>query len=174
MDVLVLSDTHGARHAIERMLGQINFKPSAVLFLGDGLRDLDFAEYEKTAKADVFAVAGNCDVWRVGVDDAPEVRIEMIGGKRIVMMHGHTFGVKGGPGAAIRYAHSVDADVLLFGHTHVPMEQTLPAGERVGDIVLTKPLLVANPGSLGQGMERTFGVLTVQGDGVLFSHGRLV
>jgi predicted phosphodiesterase len=37
---LVLSDTHGGKYYIEAVLKQINFRPMAVLFLGDVTADL--------------------------------------------------------------------------------------------------------------------------------------
>lgn len=178
MDVLVLSDTHGRRRAIEQVFSQLNFRPSTLLFLGDGLRDLSvITENEKYESVSVFAVAGNCDGSILFPSDEPEVRTVILGGLRVVMMHGHTHDVKWGLGEAIAYAASKEADVLLYGHTHAPYEKMLSAGERLRDgTVLAKPLLVANPGSLGaprDGHEPTFGVLTVRAGVALFSHGIL-
>ena len=179
MDILVISDTHGRRHAIEQVFSQLNFRPSTVLFLGDGLRDLSVitgsGRYDDVS---VFAVAGNCDGSIIFPSDEPEVRSVVFGTTRIVMMHGHTFDVKWGLSEAIAYAAKQEADVLLYGHTHAPYERTLPQGERLRDgTVLQKPLLVANPGSLGAprvGQSPSFGVLTVRGTSVLFSHGTLL
>ena len=176
MDVLVISDTHGRRRAIEQVLSQLNFRPSTVLFLGDGLRDLSvITENEKYESVSVFAVAGNCDGSILFPSDEPEVRTVILGGLRVVMMHGHTHDVKWGLGEAIAYAASKEADVLLYDHTHAPYEKTIPAGERLRDgTVLAKPLLVANPGSLGaprDGHDPTFGVLTIRTGAALFSHG---
>ena len=39
--LLVLSDSHGARDAIERILNKEQNNVDAVIFLGDGLRDLE-------------------------------------------------------------------------------------------------------------------------------------
>ena len=176
MDVLVFSDTHGRRHTIERVLAQLNFRPSTVLFLGDGLRDLSvITDNEKYEGVSVFAVAGNCDGSILFPSDEPDVRTVILGNLRVVMMHGHTCDVKWGLGEAIALAASKEADVLLYGHTHAPYERMLPAGERLRDgTVLAKPLLVANPGSLGaprDGHEPTFGVLTIRSGVALFSHG---
>lgn len=178
MDVLVISDTHGRRHAIGQVLSQLNFRPATVLFLGDGLRDVSvITGSDRYEDVSVFAVAGNCDGSILFPSDEPEVRTVMLGNLRVVMMHGHTFDVKWGLGEAIAYAASKEADVLLYGHTHAPYEKTLPAGERLRDgTVLKKPLIVANPGSLGaprDGHEPTFGVLTVRAGVALFSHGTL-
>ena len=173
-DVLVISDSHGRRDAIASLLSQLSFRPYAVLFLGDGLRDLSAITNEDVT---VYAVAGNCDGSIIFPADKPEVRTVQIGQVRVLMMHGHTFDVKWGLGEAIAYAAKKDADVLLYGHTHAPYEKTLPAGETLRDgTVLQKPLLVANPGSLGAPRgtdEPSFGVMTVRGKAVLFSHGTL-
>ena len=41
--LLVLSDSHGARDAIKRILSKEQNNVDAVIFLGDGLRDLEQA-----------------------------------------------------------------------------------------------------------------------------------
>ena len=41
--LLVLSDSHGARDAIKRILNKEQNNVDAVIFLGDGLRDLEQA-----------------------------------------------------------------------------------------------------------------------------------
>jgi putative phosphoesterase len=178
MDILVISDTHGKRRAIEQLFAQLNFRPSAVLFLGDGLRDLSvITGSDRYVDVSVWAVAGNCDGTILFPADEPEVRTVMFGERRVMMMHGHTFDVKWGLRAAICHAAHHNVDVLLYGHTHVPHEMTLPAGECLSDgTVLEKPLIVANPGSLGEpkmGREPSFGILTIRDNGILFSHGVL-
>ena len=173
MNILVLSDTHGRRHAIGRVLEQINFRPSAILFLGDGVRDLEFlAEDERYRDIPCYAVAGNCDASFVFPTHEPMERVLTLGGCCIVMMHGHTRGVRSSLVNALYYACEQDADVLLYGHTHVPYECTVAAEKtRHG-----KALVVANPGSLGEprdGSGASFGVLTVRDGKALFSHGTL-
>ena len=75
--------------------------------------------------------------------DAPLSYERTIGGKRLLMVHASPFS----PYSDYLYRGSdqlarcgeLDADILVLGHTHVPM------AERVGST------LVVNPGSLGQG-----------------------
>ena len=169
MDILVISDTHGRRHAIEQVFSQLNFRPSTVLFLGDGLRDLSvITGNDRYDGVSVFAVAGNCDDSIIFPSDEPEVRTVVFGTTRIVMMHGHTFDVKSGNTAAVRYALEQGADVLLYGHTHAPFFEY----RRVGD----RTILVGNPGSLGRpNGERapTFGMLTIRDGKPLFSFTEL-
>lgn len=175
-DLLVISDTHGRSDTIRQTLSKLNFRPWAILFLGDGLRDLDvIAEDPRYEDLTVYSVAGNCDKFGFFPADAPDVRSVMVGELKILMMHGDTFGVKHGLGEARRYAAAQGADVLLYGHTHAPFVETLSAGDYIGGgVTLSKPLTVANPGSLGRplfGHDRSFGVLTVRNGQILFSHG---
>ena len=67
-------------------------------------------------------------------------------------------------------AAQAEADVLLYGHTHLPRQEWLDAGERVAGQILQKPLLVCNPGALQDGR---FGTLTLNNQGILFGFGSL-
>ncbi len=164
---LVASDTHGRADLLE--LAFRRARPDGVLFLGDGLRDLNVLPADTTLRA----VCGNCD-WAAR-EDAPPVRVEQIAGYSIYMTHGHLQGVKLSPLAAIENAVAADADVLLYGHTHIPFEKTYPVGALIGDTALKKPLLVLCPGSLGQPPDGrpTFATLTLAENGVLAGFGRL-
>lgn len=171
-NLLVLSDTHGRRYAIDEVMDRLTFRPSAVLFLGDGLRDLSVLDAPRYEGIDLYAVAGNCDSFGVLTEDVPSERMVDVDGCRILMMHGHTRSVGSGQTRAIYRAAELGADVLLFGHTHRPCSYTVSADKMPSGKMLT----VGNPGSLGEprdGGEPSFGVLTVR-DGVpLFSHGSL-
>lgn len=169
MDILVISDTHGSRLPIWRAMEKLTSLPDAVLFLGDGLGDLSAITREKGwEEVAVYSVAGNWDGSLIYLDDVPEVRTLTLGGCRIVMMHGHTFDVRSGYLEAARYALEQRADVLLYGHTHVPFSEYYRVGERT--------LLIGNPGSLGrprEGREPSFGMLTVRDGKPLFSFAEL-
>ena len=114
MKVLVLSDSHGRPDALRRAIEAEN--PHAVLFLGDGVADAEKMREEYPALP-IFTVPGNCD-W--GSLDEPERLIEL-DGVRILMLHGHTRGVKYDGTRAYYAAKEIDADVLLYGHTHQPV-----------------------------------------------------
>ncbi|MBQ9802623.1 MAG: YfcE family phosphodiesterase [Clostridia bacterium] len=169
MDILILSDTHGHAERITEVLRRTG--ADTLLFLGDGLRDLAAVD-EQTVT--VRAVRGNCD-WFSG-DTVPELRLEIFGGYRVLMMHGHRYGVKGGIGAAVAAAAREQADVLLYGHTHEPFEATLPVGTPLADgTALQKSLLVVSPGSLGAPARGapSFATLTVRQNGILAGFGKL-
>ena len=130
MNVLVVSDSHGKVDKLIQAVEQVH--PGYVLHLGDCQRDL-----EKLRQAfpmlPMEGVPGNCDY---GSCDQPERLIEL-GGVRILMLHGHTRGVKSDVMRAVWAARECGAQVLLFGHTHEALCEC-----RDG-------LWVVNPGSAG-------------------------
>ena len=69
---------------------------------------------------------------------------------RILMLHGHTRHVKSSPMAAVYAAREYGADVLLFGHTHVPL------------VDYDGALWVMNPGAAGDYTRPTCGLLTIR------------
>lgn len=168
-NVLILSDSHGKIDAIGQVLQRS--RPDLILFCGDGLRDLTAL----TLPCPVYAVRGNCDVFTVpGFEDAGDDLCLTIDGVKLLMTHGHRYGVKGGLGALVSHAVRLEADGVIFGHTHAPLEMTLrpESGYASLDVPLTKPLYVFNPGSLGD-FAHSFGTLTVKGGVPLFGHGTL-
>ena len=124
LSLLVLSDTHGRRDRVAALMARTS--PDTVLFLGDGLRDLDAIPDHVCVRA----VRGNCD--HFAAEDTPFSRVVEIGGYRLYLTHGHREGVKYGLEAAIEQALGNGADALLYGHTHRPVERILPAGTVLG------------------------------------------
>lgn len=165
MDFLIFSDSHGSAEAMQKAIDRQIRTPDAIFFLGDGLRDTEWLD---TNGAVLYDVRGNCD-W-FGGGDTPDERTLYPEGHKIFLTHGHSYGVKGGVGALLAHAAKLEADIVLFGHTHTPMCQALPIGTLIGETVLTRPLYLFNPGSIGA---RSFGTLTLTGETVLLSHGTL-
>ena len=87
--LLVLSDSHGARDAIKRILNKEQNNVDAVIFLGDGLRDLEQA-LAFFPHLRVYSVAGNCDYGALEPLDG------LAGFDQTVVFytHGHMYGVK--------------------------------------------------------------------------------
>ncbi|MBQ2939307.1 MAG: YfcE family phosphodiesterase [Clostridia bacterium] len=152
MRVLVVSDTHGNLHAL---LEAIDQQPHAkqVLCLGDGVSDYETAA-DLYPDREFILVRGNCDY---GGNRYPLTRTLEIGGVTVRMTHGHTEGVKGGAGAAIADAHSVGAQLLLFGHTHRQWTH------------YEDKLHILNPGSLGY--RREYGVADILPNGQIMVIG---
>lgn len=168
--LLVLSDSHGRRDRVLQAVS-IHKGVDAILFLGDGLRDLSVLSDDLAAKCS--SVRGNCD-WGNGFweNEPPQELFLRFGEYAVLMMHGHHFHVKGGTERAISYAAAKGADLLLFGHTHMPIEQYLPADTLLPDGgCLTKPLYLMNPGSLGD--NGSYGLADLAACGILLSHGNV-
>ncbi len=167
-NILILSDTHEHSHTVKRILEQSD--PDLIIFCGDGLRDVVYLDLP----CPLYTVKGNCDAFIHGADEVDNDFILPINGLRLYVTHGHRYDVKHGFEKLVARAVEVQADVVLFGHTHVPLERYLPAGnpaETYG-INLKKPIYLFNPGSVA-GFRPSFGTLTIR-DGVpLFGHGNL-
>lgn len=162
---LILSDSHGNSSLVGRLI-RMHRDIDAVIFLGDGLSDVD--AYAMTHNRFAwFAVRGNCDFTATfGGREAPTVDSITLGGRKIVMTHGHLYGAKGGLSGLVSLAEGRGADVVLFGHTHKPTE------------IYSDGVYYFNPGSLSYsyGSTPTFGLLTVYEDTgeILLSHGTFI
>lgn len=151
MRIIVISDSHGRKKAVEDIL-YLHEKVQHVIFLGDGLRDLEDMEYifpERT----FYKVAGNCD-WLS--DENTSGMIELAG-KRIFYTHGHIYGVKSGIGPFKNVARQHGADIALYGHTHQPYTE------------YDDGLYVINPGSAspaGDG-KVCYGIIDIEKGGII-------
>lgn len=168
MEFLCLSDSHGStKNILEALMRQIK-RPDGIIFLGDGLRDLAYCELYDIP---VYSVCGNCDSKLFPIElRSPDEMILDFYGKKIMITHGHKYDVKSGLSRLIYAAVEKNADVVLFGHTHDPIEMYL---DMDGSDIINKPLYIMNPGSIGS-YDGDFGVLTITKNGeILLSHGRL-
>ena len=173
MNFLILSDSHRNRQNVDLAISRAG-KLDGIFFLGDGVSDLGFENNYNGIP--LFRVMGNCDVCMSSVlEEIPEELFLTFGEYNILLMHGHTLGVKSSICAAAAYAAKKGADALLFGHTHMPYEKYLPAGEEIGGVTLQKPLYLFNPGSIGKldAWHFSFGTLSLSKNGLLFAHGKL-
>lgn len=159
--ILILSDIHGGVHrAIEAV--KMHRKCKTVLFLGDGARHID-ALRAANPDAAFVAVRGNCDTFLDGVEET-ELTLEICS-HRIFMCHGHTRFVKGGNGALLNAAKERNADIALYGHTHIAHEEF----DKDSGIYLF------NPGSIGEARDGryTYGLLSADEKNLLFSIGEI-
>ena len=87
--LLILSDSHGGSDAIARILKVERENIDALIFLGDGLRDLELA-LTKYPRLRTYAVAGNCDFGALEPYDGLAAFDQVI----VFYTHGHMYGVK--------------------------------------------------------------------------------
>lgn len=121
MRVVVLSDTHAPRRwkscppaVAEHLRGA-----GVILHAGDVCTP-DVLD-ELRAFAPVHVVLGNNDGADVAAWGAPEVLEVDLDGVRVAMMH--DAGPAGGRTARMRRRFP-DADLVVFGHSHIPMDRT--------------------------------------------------
>ena len=169
-EILVFSDSHGWQRGMQEAYARQIRRPHLLLHLGDGAKDFEDAF---GGEVPTLGVCGNCDLF--SSMHLPEERLTEEGGARILMTHGHRYGVKSGLGALIRRAVECDADIALFGHTHMPYLECIPAGSTICGVVRARPLYLFNPGSIGRSYGgASFGTISIGSGGILLAHGDLL
>ncbi len=142
--ILVISDTHGAKM---KMTAAVRRFPDAdmIFHLGDTSRDADYIR--TITDKPVCSVRGNCDL---GSDAETELALS-VEGVKILLVHGHKHNVKSSLLGLGIFAQEQEANIALFGHTHVPTVQ------------FWNGIQLCNPGSLGEPRMHpaTVGLLTV-------------
>ena len=143
MKLLVISDTHGnftLALKAHTLSGQID----AIVHLGDGFSDADLMR--ELLDTHVISVAGNCDLG----SSAPRELLWECEGKRILLTHGDTYGVKAGLVSLKRRALEVKADLVLFGHSHLATQE------------LQSDILYLNPGTMtSTAIEKSYAIVAV-------------
>ena len=114
MKILVMSDSHSGlrfmRFCIDRL------KPQHVIHLGDLMEDAQ-AIREEYPHICFHMVPGNCDSYMLR-NQEPAVMCYPVDGVKLMMTHGHLHGVKSGLSRLIEDAKQMQAQGVLFGHTH--------------------------------------------------------
>ena len=148
MKIGVISDTHGKlRPEVFMHFSDVEH----ILHAGD-IGPLDLL-HELEAIAPVTAVWGNTDGMEVRAA-VPEIAQVMLAGRRITVTHGHQLGSP--KPAGLLHAHP-DADVIVYGHTHRPLQREMDGR------------WVINPGGAGAprfGLNPSVMVVELEGDGV--------
>ncbi len=129
MKILIVSDTHRSlktlREALERE------EPIDMLIhLGDVERQM--AEVRQMVDCPIHMIAGNND-FLCGLPNEEEFRI---GRYRVFITHGHAYLVNITEEHLQERARELDADIVMYGHTHRPL------------LISEEDLVTLNPGSL--------------------------
>lgn len=129
MRILVVSDTHKKHENLKRVLENVS-PVDLLIHLGDaeGYEDM----IGEMAGCPMEIVAGNNDFF----SRLPREKELEIGKYRILITHGHHYYVGAGISDIMREAEGRGMDIVMFGHTHVPL---IEYGEHV---------IALNPGSL--------------------------
>ena len=159
MKIAIFSDSHGNSDAVNAIFTKEK-DADAFIFLGDGTDDLRMAQKQSPISQPLLVVRGNCDRnLRI-----PPEQLSGFEDKLIFLTHGDGYGVKFTLEALKQAAKQRDAEIVLFGHTHVPYLE-----EDSG-------IYYFNPGSvaLPRRGEATYGVLTLnKNETPLFTHNEV-
>lgn len=143
MKILVLSDSHGNLSNMVRAVTAEN--PRLIFHLGDCWRDAEQL-HDRYPEIPLHQVPGNCDYRSF----EPAEQLLCLEDNRILLCHGHTYGVKQSLLTAGYTAEEQDLDLFLFGHTHKPLV------DRRGKTWFL------NPGSIGDLFQPCYGVVTIE------------
>ncbi len=113
-NILVVSDLHYDKINIKTIMPKMK-EADLVIFCGDGLES--FKKITADFSDKVVAVKGNCDSFSGGDEKFIEVE-----GMKILVTHGHRFGVKSGLFSLCDFCVENGVDVAFFGHTHEAVE----------------------------------------------------
>ncbi|WP_317855607.1 metallophosphoesterase [Chakrabartyella piscis] len=148
MKLLIFSDSHGRIDAAKSIIAHLEGKVDGVMHLGD--HDTDAERLQKMFPSMPFyIVRGNNDFGGT----APAHRMVTLGGKRLLMTHGHKHRVHWNLQTIAYWAQEQLADAVFFGHTHYPTK------EESGGV------LICNPGSISLPRDSripTFAILTIE------------
>ncbi|WP_155591894.1 metallophosphoesterase [Lysinibacillus cavernae] len=126
MKILVMSDTHGDSHVIDKVR---EFYPEIDVLIHCGDSELSFSH---EALEGIKKVRGNCDREKA----FPEEEFFTVNNVNIFVTHGHLFNVKSSILSLSYRAKELGAQIVCFGHSHIL------GAEVIDDI------LFLNPGSL--------------------------
>ena len=143
MKWLILSDSHGVISNMKQAV--IRSPPDGILHLGDCWQDGQRL-HQLFPQLPFYQVPGNCDFR----PDVPSERVLEMEGFRILLCHGHTYGVKQSLLSAGYAAEEQNLDLFLFGHTHRPLV------DRRGKT------LFLNPGSIGDPLHPFYGEVLLE------------
>ena len=144
MKVLIVSDTHGHDENLEKAI--MRETPFDMLI---HCGDVEGREIfiEAFIECPCHIVSGNNDFF----SDLPREVMIQLEGHRILVTHGHYYGVSMGLYGVLDEGKARECQVVLFGHTHRPVEET------------EEGILLLNPGSLSyprqKGRQRSYIVM---------------
>lgn len=142
MKILVVSDTHGDFNSFNKAI-KVNKDIDIIFHLGDGEKDVEKI-LEIYPNKNIIYVRGNCD----NNPQTPTTYEYTIGNKKIFAAHGHLFNVKSNLLNITNHAISKNANILLFGHTHIPLN------------TVYNNIYIVNPGSLKKPLS-TYAIITI-------------
>ncbi|MBU5256137.1 metallophosphoesterase [Tissierella praeacuta] len=147
MKIAVVSDTHGNNKDIIEKLSEIE-KPDILFHLGDYVND--GVKISKALGIKTIIVRGNGDYLHTEYNEDEIIEFK---GKKFFLTHGHKYNVQNGITSLYYKGLELGANVVLFGHTHIPIVEKL------------ENMIIMNPGSPSLPRNavkiKTFGIINI-------------
>ena len=156
MKIGIVSDTHKSQNHINKAIPYLK-ECDLIIHAGDNFADSKYI-YSMT-KVGIMAVKGNCDF-----DNVEDELLFDIEEKLIFLCHGDKYDVKYGLDKIEAKAKSVEADIVIFGHSHTPLNFE------------KDNILYLNPGStsLPRGVEyKSFLIMNIENNNIEIEQIRL-
>lgn len=113
MKVLVISDSHQRLNTLIRIYEKE--QPDVVICAGDHSKDGEELSFI-FPESKFYIVRGNCDIFDRKYEDEMIIELE---GFKILLAHGHEYGVKYSYDSIRERGESLSCDLVIFGHTHI-------------------------------------------------------
>jgi len=149
MKIGIVSDTHGMKRYIDKTIPHLK-NCDLIIHAGDNFSDSKYIH--SATGVGILAVRGNCDF--ENVEDELVFDIE---DKTVFLCHGDKYGVKYGLSEIEYKAKNIGADIVIFGHTHVPLQ------------VKKDNIIYINPGSTSLPREvkdRSFKIINIENNSI--------
>jgi len=131
MKILIVSDSHGRNIYLGKAIDKVG-DIDLFLHLGDLEGSEDFVEAFVNSRIEM--ISGNNDYFT----DIPREKLIQVGKYTVFMTHGHKYGVYYDTDKLKEAARSRGADIVMYGHTHMP------------SIDYSDDIITINPGSISQ------------------------
>lgn len=129
MKILIISDTHGRNLEVLKVIERVS-PIDLLIHLGDIEGGEEYIRSLVDCKVEM--VSGNNDFF----NGLPKEKLIHVGKYKIMLNHGHRYGVNYGSASIKEAAARQGANIVMFGHTHIPL------------IDLSGKVWAINPGSL--------------------------
>ena len=149
LKLIVFSDSHDTHNILPLVYEADKIKPDMFIFLGDRVEDIKSLMDDK-----ILYVKGNGDF----LQNAPELVVTNIAGKKVMLTHGHRYSVKSSLYQLTAAAREQQADIVFFGHTHMPVYYE------------EENIHYCNPGALKDG---EYAVCEIDGERIRVVHRKL-
>lgn len=137
MKILIVSDSHGRNHYLSRVLDKVG-DIDLFLHLGDLEGSEDFIETFVNCRIEM--ISGNNDYFT----EIPREKLIKIGKYTVFMTHGHQHSVYFGTEKLKEAAKKRNADIVMYGHTH------MPSIDQSGDVIAINPGSITQPRQPGR------------------------